>query len=79
MGQVRADAASLRDCLPEIMDAVGRLLRRVRDGELALPPDGRADGTAVPQGGEPAVGVRAGWLWRSLCLPVSTACGRASR
>jgi hypothetical protein len=57
-----ADAASLRDCLPEIMDAVGRLLRRVRDGELALPPDGGADGTAVPQGGEPAVGARVGWL-----------------
>ena len=57
-----ADAASLRGCLPEIMDAVGSLLRRVRDGELALPPDGVADRTAVPQGGEPAVGVRAGWL-----------------
>jgi hypothetical protein len=57
-----ADAASLRDCLPEIMDAVGRLLRRVRDGELALPPDGSADGTALTQRGHPAAGVRAGWL-----------------
>lgn len=57
-----ADAASLRDCLPEIMDAVGRLLRRVRDGELALLPDGGGDGAAVTQGGEPAVGARAGWL-----------------
>jgi hypothetical protein len=57
-----ADAASLRDCLPEIMDAVGRLLRRVRAGELALPPDGRTDGTAPRQRGHPAAGVRAGWL-----------------
>jgi hypothetical protein len=56
------DAASLRGCVPEIMDAVGSLLRRVRDGELALPPDGGTDPTAVPRGGEPAVGIRAGWL-----------------
>jgi hypothetical protein len=47
-----ADAASLRGCLPEIMDTVGRLLRKVRDGEAALPP-----------GGEPVTaGTRAGWL-----------------
>ncbi len=46
-----ADAKALRDCLPEIMDAVGRLLRKVRDGELAVPP-----------GAEPAEGARAGWL-----------------
>ena len=62
-GEVTAgDAASLRDCLPEIMDAVGRLLRRVRDGELARPPDGKADRAAAPRGAEPAGGVRAGWL-----------------
>jgi hypothetical protein len=46
-----ADAKAIRDCLPEITDAVGRLLRKVRDGELAVPP-----------GGEPAEGARAGWL-----------------
>jgi hypothetical protein len=54
-----ADAASLRACLPEIMDTVERLLRRVRDGELAVPP---GDMAAVPPGGEPAVGARVGWL-----------------
>jgi hypothetical protein len=57
-----ADAASLRDCLPEIMDAVGRLLRRVGDGELALPPDGGVDAAAAPQGGDPAAVARVGWL-----------------
>ena len=45
-----ADARALRGCLPEIMDTVGRLLERVRDGELAASPDG-----------EPAA-ARVGWL-----------------
>ncbi|MFI5080516.1 MAG: hypothetical protein ACHQCE_05560 [Streptosporangiales bacterium] len=45
------DAEELRGCLAEIMDTVGRLLERVRRGELARPPGG--------PGGEPA---RVGWL-----------------
>jgi hypothetical protein len=45
------DAEELRGCLAEIMDTVGRLLERVRRGELGRPPDG--------PGGEPA---RLGWL-----------------
>jgi hypothetical protein len=48
---VRADAQSLRDCLPEVMDAVRRLLARVQAGELAVPP-----------AGEPASSARMGWL-----------------
>jgi hypothetical protein len=46
-----ADAKTLRGCLPEILDTVGRLLERVRDGELAAAP-----------GGEPAASARVGWL-----------------
>jgi hypothetical protein len=46
-----ADAKALRDCLPEIMDAVGRLLQKVRDGDAAAPPD---DG--------PVASARVGWL-----------------
>jgi hypothetical protein len=45
------DAEELRGCLVEIMDTLGRLLERVRRGELAGPPGGPA--------GEPA---RVGWL-----------------
>jgi hypothetical protein len=45
------DAEELRGCLAEIMDTVGRLLDRVRRGELAGPPGGPA--------GESA---RTGWL-----------------
>ena len=45
------DAEALRGCLAEIMDTLGRLLERVRRGELARPPGG--------PGGEPA---RVGWL-----------------
>ncbi len=48
-----ADAKAVRDCLPEIMDAVGRLLQKVRDGELATAPGGD---------GDPAAFARAGWL-----------------
>jgi len=46
-----ADAADLRDAAPEIVDAVGRLLARVRAGELA----------PAPAAGELA-GARVGWL-----------------
>lgn len=45
------DAASLRDCLPEILDALSRLLGRVRAGELGRPPSS-----------EPLASVRASWL-----------------
>ena len=47
-----ADAKDLRDSVPEIMDVVRRLLQRVKDGELAVPP-GSAD--------DPD-NVRASWL-----------------
>jgi hypothetical protein len=45
------DAESLRECLPEVLAAVSRLLERVRNGELGRPP-----------GDEPLASVRAGWL-----------------
>jgi hypothetical protein len=45
------DAAQVKAAIPEILDAVERLLGRVRDGELAQPP---AESTAVI--------VRNGWL-----------------
>jgi hypothetical protein len=45
------DAKAVRESLPEIMDAVDRLLRRVRDGAGAAAPDG-----------EPAGSARVGWL-----------------
>jgi hypothetical protein len=48
---VAADAKALRERLPEIMDAVARLLQQVRDGDSAAPPPG-----------EPAVSARVGWL-----------------
>jgi hypothetical protein len=34
------DAEALRGCVAEIMDAISRLLERVRRGELAKPPEG---------------------------------------
>jgi hypothetical protein len=46
-----ADAKAVRDCLPQIMDAVRRLLQGVKDGELGLPP-----GNGDPEN------VRASWL-----------------
>jgi len=46
-----ADAQALRGSLPEILDVVGRLLERVRRGELAEAP-----------GGEPVASARIGWL-----------------
>ena len=46
-----ADAQSLRDCLPEVLDVLGRLIDRVQAGELGRPP-----------AGDPAASARAGWL-----------------
>jgi hypothetical protein len=46
-----ADAAALRSAVPEIVDAVRRLLDRVRAGELARPP-----------GDGPLESAREGWL-----------------
>jgi hypothetical protein len=51
-GATAADAKAVRECVPEIMDAVRRLLQRVKDGELAVPPGDD----------EPADSVRASWL-----------------
>lgn len=45
------DAAELRRAVPEILDAVRRLLARIRDGELGRQPPG-----------EPLVNARIGWL-----------------
>jgi hypothetical protein len=44
------DATSLREAVPEIMEAIGRLMQRVRAGEVAQPPL------------EPAASARVGWL-----------------
>jgi hypothetical protein len=46
-----ADAQGLRECLPEVLEALARLLDRVQAGELGRPP---AEG--------PLASVRAGWL-----------------
>ena len=46
-----ADAQSLRDVLPEVLEALTRLLDRVQSGELGRPP---AEG--------PLASARAGWL-----------------
>jgi hypothetical protein len=46
-----ADAASLRACVPEILDATRRLLDKVRAGALGRQPSG-----------EPLTSARAGWL-----------------
>ena len=46
-----ADAQSLRDVLPEVLQALGRLIGRVQAGELGRPP---AEG--------PVASARAGWL-----------------
>lgn len=48
-----SDAASLRSAVPEILDAVRRLLGKVRDGELGRAPAG--DGALL-------VSARVGWL-----------------
>jgi len=48
-----ADAKAVRDSVPDIMDVVRRLLRKVKDGELGLPPG---------DGGEEPESVRASWL-----------------
>ena len=52
-----ADAESLRACLPEIMDTVGRLLDRVQRGELAGAVKGEGEA-----GGGPVASARVGWL-----------------
>ncbi|MFI9387442.1 hypothetical protein [Kutzneria sp. NPDC052558] len=52
------DAAELRRAAPEIVAATGRLLERVRAGELGRPPAGELP---VSADGKPAV-VRTGWL-----------------
>jgi len=41
-GSFDADAESLRGCVPEIMETVGRLLEKVKAGELATPPGDQA-------------------------------------
>jgi len=46
-----SDAAALRECVPEILDATGRLLARIKAGELGGPP-----------GDEPLASARVGWL-----------------
>jgi hypothetical protein len=54
------DAEDLRRAAPEIVDAAGKLLGRVRSGELGNPP-----AAGAPAGGAAAGGpapVRAGWL-----------------
>ncbi len=48
---IAADAAALRDCVPEILGAADRLLGKVQAGELGRPP---SDG--------PRAFARAGWL-----------------
>ena len=54
-GSLARDADSLRGCVPEIMAAVGRLLGRVKAGELATAP-GAGPGSA------PLISARVGWL-----------------
>jgi hypothetical protein len=55
------DAAELRAAVPEILGAAGRLLDRVRAGELGNPPrDAVAAGGTDANGGP--VLVRSGWL-----------------
>jgi len=51
-GATAADAKAVRDRLPEITDAVRRLLQGVKNGELGLPPGG----------GDDPESVRASWL-----------------
>ena len=55
------DAASLREAAPEIVDTVGRLLERVRAGELAQAP-GVADGAGGAASGETPASARVSWL-----------------
>jgi hypothetical protein len=58
------DAESLRQTAPEIVAATGRLLAKVRSGELGNPPAPSAKdqpAAAQPEPAEPAL-VRTGWL-----------------
>lgn len=50
--QAAADAEDLRHCVPEITEALDRLLVKVRSGELAT----------APADGDPLAPVRIGWL-----------------
>jgi hypothetical protein len=54
------DAAELRKAVPEIVAATGRLLDRVRAGELGNPPHDAPGRQAA--NGDGAVLVRSGWL-----------------
>jgi hypothetical protein len=65
------DAESLRRVAPEIVDVTGRLLEKVRSGELGNPPrDAALAGAGAGAGAAPAggasggepVSIRAGWL-----------------
>jgi hypothetical protein len=53
------DAESLREVVPEIVDATRALLAKVRSGELGNPP--RDQAPAGPPAGPP-VSIRSGWL-----------------
>jgi hypothetical protein len=56
-----SDAETLRGSVPEILDATGKLLDRVRTGELGNPPDASTlDSSMTDSDGR--VSVRAGWL-----------------
>ena len=56
-----ADAASLRASVPEIIDAVRRLLAMVHAGALAEPSDGQPSDGQPPDGQAPD-SARVGWL-----------------
>jgi hypothetical protein len=56
-----SDAESLRESVPEILDATRRLLDRVRAGELGNPPHATAINGSMTDS-EGRVSVRAGWL-----------------
>jgi hypothetical protein len=55
------DAGDLRDAVPEIVAAAGKLLGRVRAGELGTRPADAPEIGAVTEDGKPVL-VRAGWL-----------------
>jgi len=53
------DARSLRDVAPEIVEVTGRLLEKVRSGQLGQPPGDEVT-AGTPDAGP--VSIRAGWL-----------------
>jgi hypothetical protein len=57
--EAAGDAGNLRECVPEIIEAVERLLARVRSGELAAATS--AESAFVPAG-QPLAPVRMSWL-----------------